>query len=999
MKTLHLRIRASAGTGKTFRLTDRIIELLLLGAKPERLIALTFTRKAAGEFLIKTLRKLAELASDPTRAAEFCQRRGIQEKKTPADFLLLLRRVVDALDRIEFGTLDSFFYRILHSFGTEIGLAPSPQLLNEVSATLHERDLLHDVSNALSQAGIDLVDELLRGPARAKLKPLSLDFNLLGKIETLYILYSEASAWGDPRAIWGINGCPWESLSQIRQEALEHCQEPLATAISEFHSFGLTSDRLNTVATRLLSQADALFQGKEITIEYRNKKITLSSSECLVVRNAIAKCLWRALLLKLTQARRWHVVARAIRALRDQRLLSTNRLCFADLPVLLMRLTNPGNTSKMLDLQYRLDGWFDHWLLDEFQDTSRIQWQAIQPLLDEILQDTSGTRSFFYVGDVKQSIYGFRNGDPSLFDEIFHHYTKHAPDHIAEEALGESYRSAREIIEVVEKTFSPAALTRLGVNPAVIEKWNAAWTTHSAHRRNPSPGYVHKIHCPPEIFWQHVISIVKQTRILERPLTCALLVRTNELAQEAVQELMREGVPATTESNPHISADNPCGVAILMAARYVADPSDAFAQIALECGPLGRPDEQFAVHGLETFHLFGAYGMVTAWLRILQLTAPHAFDSARAASIRRAAREFDEEYRGGSPRAFAEFLAAYTDPTSARSGTVQVMTIHKAKGLEFDLVFVPVSKDTRIDRRERADVFCSDKVNLEGHPWILGLPPETLCAADPILNAANQSVRDQSTFENLCMFYVAETRARRALVMLLPETPLVSEITPSRLLDAGLPPSCEEVDFSSWFSAIESTQPQSSPRLSPLSSVSKKNIPRSRPSDGDHGQLPGAAFFSELGGLGFGAEVHNLLAAIEWLPQDSLPTESSLPARRAVETFLLNAQTRQLFERPSPEAVVWRERSVACLVDDTIISAQMDRVIIQPPQPNHTKGKIILVDFKTDQGEPRAIARRYIPQIAAYVKILEAWSKGNHDITAVIATIRNPAVVPVWPPS
>ena len=93
MKSLHLRIRASAGTGKTFRLTDRIVELLLLGAEPGKIIALTFTRKAAGEFLVKTLRKLADLSSSEDHVAAFCERRGISARLSKKDFLPLLRKL------------------------------------------------------------------------------------------------------------------------------------------------------------------------------------------------------------------------------------------------------------------------------------------------------------------------------------------------------------------------------------------------------------------------------------------------------------------------------------------------------------------------------------------------------------------------------------------------------------------------------------------------------------------------------------------------------------------------------------------------------------------------------------------------------------------------------------------------------------------------------------------------------------------------------------------
>ncbi|MEO6847435.1 MAG: UvrD-helicase domain-containing protein [Chthoniobacterales bacterium] len=59
----------------------------------------------------------------------------------------------------------------------------------------------------------------------------------------------------------------------------------------------------------------------------------------------------------------------------------------------------------------------DHWLLDEFQDTSRLQWKVIGTLVDEIIQDTDGDRSFFYLGDTKQAIYSWRGGDPALFSK------------------------------------------------------------------------------------------------------------------------------------------------------------------------------------------------------------------------------------------------------------------------------------------------------------------------------------------------------------------------------------------------------------------------------------------------------------------------------------------------------------------------------------------------------------------------------------------------------
>lgn len=220
------------------------------------------------------------------------------------------------------------------------------------------------------------------------------------------------------------------------------------------------------------------------------------------------------------------------------------------------------------------------------------------------------------------------------------------------------------------------------------------------------------------------------------------------------------------------------------------------------------------------------------------------------------------------------------------------------------------------------------------------------------------------------------------------------EITPSDFLAAGFPTVSEDPDFSSWFAHFApARKPSTSKPLSNPKVTQFKTIARSRPSDAGHGMLSGAAFFSEFGGLSLGSEVHRLLSAIEWLPPDTLPVSHSPIAQDLVETFLQHSETRKIFERPAIDSIVWRERSVACRLNNITISAQMDRVVIQPPKDSNSKGKILLVDFKTDKGNPNDIAKRYTAQMQAYVKILEAWSQGNYEITAAIATIRMPAII------
>ena len=101
--TGHVMILASAGSGKTYALTNRYIRLLALGAKPERIAALTFTRKAAGEFFDEILKKLAGAAADEAIAKKLAAEIAVPALRA-ADFLKLLRGMTEAMHRLNLGT-------------------------------------------------------------------------------------------------------------------------------------------------------------------------------------------------------------------------------------------------------------------------------------------------------------------------------------------------------------------------------------------------------------------------------------------------------------------------------------------------------------------------------------------------------------------------------------------------------------------------------------------------------------------------------------------------------------------------------------------------------------------------------------------------------------------------------------------------------------------------------------------------------------------------------
>lgn len=222
-----------------------------------------------------------------------------------------------------------------------------------------------------------------------------------------------------------------------------------------------------------------------------------------------------------------------------------------------------------------------------------------------------------------------------------------------------------------------------------------------------------------------------------------------------------------------------------------------------------------------------------------------------------------------------------------------------------------------------------------------------------------------------------------------------AEAKPSVLLSRGFPSEPAPPAFSAWFENVPLQRAAAAVSRPPRPPSPPAGPSRARPSDAGHGFLPGAALFSESAGLAFGTEVHEALAGIEWFPCPSLPSNVSPGAEKILLQFLAAPGIAPVFERPSSGSEVWRERPVAGRLDGITYSAQMDRVVVTPPSSKMEKGRILIVDFKTDQGEPEEIASRYKAQLEIYARLLAAWSGGRHDIAAAVATIRKPALVTV----
>lgn len=478
---INAAVSASAGTGKTYLLVTRIIRLLLEGVKPENILALTFTRKAAGEMrqrLHSRLQHFALLDDLPLdRALLSIDVEPSHEKRGLARNLY--EQILFAERSLRISTFHAFCQDLLRRFPLEAGVPAGYELL-EKTGTLE------------TLAWDTLFLEVTRNP----------DTKLATSLETLFDICNGLDGTRSAllRAFLGHRSDWWaftenhenpvtfacdyirnflepandsygEIFSQSRLADLAEFRDLLVkhpTPTNLKHAADVerslnpaldTTDRFNSVKQAFLTtQLEVRKRSYSQTLEKKlggkgiDRLLQLHEQLSDAILETHDACLCNAAYALNTA---WYSAGQALLnhyqcIKQEQRLLD-----FADLEWKSYRLLRDPEHS--LWVQYKLDQKIDHMLIDEFQDTNPTQWQLILPLLQEIASgNRERPRSVFLVGDAKQSIYGFRRANPQL--------QLTASDWLQNELngrifpLSKSWRSSPVIIDCLNAIFSNTPL-------------------------------------------------------------------------------------------------------------------------------------------------------------------------------------------------------------------------------------------------------------------------------------------------------------------------------------------------------------------------------------------------------------------------------------------------------------------------------------------------------------------------------------------------------------
>lgn len=455
-------VAASAGTGKTKVLTDRLLNLMIHGSEPERILCLTFTQAAAAEMQNRLMHRLSSWATTAREKLERDLTSLLGHPPSATQIVLarqLFLKVLDTPSGIKIQTIHGFCQSLLARFPLEAHLPPLITILDENQAS----QLLLEARNRVLRDKDPLLVNLLQ-----TISDHIKEFSFQDLLESLL---SQRTRFRELLAQWTTP----EKAEEALKEALDlpksmDLQEPnlIPCLIEEWvmdvpfqnELLTLNAAKPHDVLSQWLAEPQArvtlfeaysrLFLTVDGRISSRPKvKHALEAERVFTFQNHL-----NAISLGQKTLSLYGLCTRIFQGYQEAK-LSQGKLDYDDLiEQTSMLLNQPGISSWIL---YKLDGGIDHILVDEAQDTNPAQWQIIRLMTEEFFTPDRLDRTLFVVGDAKQSIYSFQGANPQdfiSFRTFFAERLKKGQFPWHDVDLDLSFRSAPVILDLVDRIFA-----------------------------------------------------------------------------------------------------------------------------------------------------------------------------------------------------------------------------------------------------------------------------------------------------------------------------------------------------------------------------------------------------------------------------------------------------------------------------------------------------------------------------------------------------------------
>lgn len=835
MSALFSIYRSSAGSGKTRTLAKEYLKLALRFRSGyfKHILAVTFTNKSTQEMKDRVLSYLNEFSQGKQNdlSRELAEELQL-DTQTFKEYAEEVRsQVLHNYSQFSISTIDAFFQRVIRAFTREAGLAGDYRLEVEHQPIMEEviDNLMDELGNneLLTSWVVNFASQELENERAWDVRSSLLEFSnqifrdefkdieavvdrntadpaffakLLGVLkqekkifvntirakasEAVSLIQSEHYGLEDFKYAGGGAFSYLIKLSKIEQVSDFDEGEKGKRAQGDYQLSvnWPAKDSPHKAAIQKLAEERLIPLLNEI-LDYREKHFTVALSADVVMSNFYSFGLIAD-------------ISRKLKEYKDENSI----MLLSDAPHFLNGVIRDSDTPFIYE---KVGSFYKNFLIDEFQDTSRMQWENFFPLLTNTLDQ--GDKSLI-VGDVKQAIYRWRGGDLSLLQQEVE--TVIGSGRVDSKVLNSNYRSARHVVEFNNAIFKEAAA------------WVSAETGHALPSQayedinqivsRDEPGFVDItfVEETKEQKWfeiaLHRIPHHLETlqRIGVKMKDVAMLVRKNEEGQEIVAHLLKYkysesavvGFNYDVVSSESLRLDSAASVNLLVSAlKYLQNTDDAIAraQLAYEYdrmqNQLSDLAEVFAVTNRTTFenNLPEAFAKQKLYLKKLPLfelteSLVQIFDLGRCAGELSYLQTFQDlvlEFSSRERNDLGAFLIWWEENKARKSIQVsgevdaaRIFTIHKSKGLQFKYVIIP---------------FCAWELDHGGFNsptlWVKsGQPPFDAAGYLPVKYSGTlretlfasyyEEEKGRCYLDNLNLLYVALTRAEHGLIVMAPHS-------------------------------------------------------------------------------------------------------------------------------------------------------------------------------------------------------------------------------------
>ena len=1066
--------KASAGSGKTFTLATEYIKLLVMNPLSYRnILAVTFTNKATEEMKMRILSQLygiwKQLPSSSDYTKVICEKTGLSEEFVSTRAGIALTNLLHNYNYFRVETIDTFFQRVLRNLARELDLTANLRIgLNDTQVEeLAVDQLIEELSTS---------DIILQWLLKYIMDNISDDksWNVIGQIKSFgrTIFNDEYKSVSkelvQKMAEPGFFDDYTTRLKEIRRSAEERMKEIAETFFDTLDGEGLTIDDIAYGRTGLcsffLKLRDGIFDesivSKRVTDSlgaadkwckktHPRRDLIYSLAETTlgdILRYALEERprQWKRYksadltLRHLSQLRLLGSIEKKVRQLNDE----ANRFLLSDTQQLLHALIDGSDSPFIFE---KIGTQLEHVMIDEFQDTSTVQWQNFKVLLAEAMSHEDSEN--LIVGDVKQSIYRWRSGDWRLLNDIQQQFP--APEQQLDiRTLDTNYRSERKVIDFNNAFFQKAAeLEHMALQdiPEADQLQRAyADVKQTVPQKRGQEGYVSISLLPSDDYQAQVLREIADTvsQLMASgisPNEMAILVRTNAYIP-LIAEYFTQYLPdVRIVSDEAFRLDASLAVCLLIdALRLLTHPDDLLAKAnvvktylrqvigstvtdnqLLNSDTLDQQlPEAFMRHfdELLTLPLYELVERLYGIFSLSRLEGQSAYICAFYDQL--------QAYVCDNATDIEAFLSEWEETLCSKTiqsdeiNGIRLISIHKSKGLEFDHVIIPFC-DWQLEKQGHI-LWCRPQEAPFSELPIAPIDYSQKQMAGTIYEADYQHEHLQNVVDNLNLLYVAFTRACRSLfvigrrnarnyrsLLIEQSLPLITNLLPGSTLSGledeqapilftyGLPPEALGKSGKPVISSVSVSPNPFLQKTTPVhlrieafaNKVTFRQSNRSRDfiaADDDDDQ-------QRLNYIQTGSILHQIFSTI----RTTADIDDAL-RRLQLEGVLYDdhitpARISDLLRKrlADPRVSQWFSDRWTLFNECTILSVEDGQVVERRPDRVMTDGhQWIVVDFKFGAAKPE-----YHDQVRQYMQLLAAM--GHQDISGYLWYVYSNKVEPV----